>query len=182
MDAKVRIGASEDFLDGTSVDTPAGAGLFREGVTVSDPSNPIARAAVTNNAPAVDAYAMAVRVIGGVVVGSEVEIKNDSGNPIPVAGGISVINFPATQLVVDTKQSGNWGYVSGTSGTVTLPAGSRVLQISAASVSAGTFSVNGGDEILIPANQQFTLEPRGNLISPTVSFNNTASYVIEFVS
>jgi len=179
MDAKVRIGASEEFLDGTSVDTPAGNGLFREGVTVSDPVNPIARAAVTNEAPASDAYAMAVRVIGSMVLGSEVEVKNDSGNPIPV----SVSNFPAQQpSQADANVTGAWAYMAGTSGVAVVPAGGKVLQISATSVDGGSFTVNSGSSIVIPANQQFTLEPRGNLVAPTVSFSNTTSYVIEYVS
>lgn len=43
-DAKVQIGLSGEFLEGTSVDTPAGTNLFREGVVVSDPTDPQARA------------------------------------------------------------------------------------------------------------------------------------------
>ena len=34
-DAKVQIGNSADFLEGTSVNTLAGANLFREGVVLS---------------------------------------------------------------------------------------------------------------------------------------------------
>lgn len=102
VDAKVQIGLSTDFLEGVGVDTPAGMNLFREGVVISDPDVSGARAKITNAAPATDAYGLAVRVIGGVVVGSEVEIKNDSGNPIPVAGSVSVSNFPATQPVSGT--------------------------------------------------------------------------------
>jgi hypothetical protein len=101
-DAKVQIGQTNDFLEGTAVDTPAGMNLFREGVVISDPDVSDARAKITNSAPATDAYGLAVRVIGGVVVGSEVEIKNDTGNPIPVSGSVSVSNFPATQTVSGT--------------------------------------------------------------------------------
>lgn len=45
-DAKVQIGLSTDFLEGTSVTTPAGANLFREGVVLSDPDNASGRANV----------------------------------------------------------------------------------------------------------------------------------------
>jgi len=45
-DAKVQIGNSADFLEGTSVTTPAGTNLFREGVVISDPELPGARAEV----------------------------------------------------------------------------------------------------------------------------------------
>lgn len=390
VDAKVQIGLSTDFLEGVGVDTPAGTNLFREGVVISDPDVSGARAKITNAAPAADAYGLAVRVIGGVVVGSEVEIKNDSGNPIPVAGSVSVSNFPATQPVsgtvaldsaslaaletisvanfpatqavsatdldirnlssaqdsvtvtgsvtstvsgtveitndagnaipvsgtvavtdgggsltvdgtvavsnhpasqsvvgsgaaataqrvqladeslaalesitatvsgtvtvaatdldirnlssaqdsvavtgsvsvsnfpatqavsgtvaldsaslaaletisvanfpvvqqvsgtvsttpsaADTNVTGTWAYAAGTAGTVTLPAGSKVLQISATSLAGGSFTVNGGSAITIPANQQFTLEPRGNLVAPTLVFTSTTAFVVEYVS
>jgi hypothetical protein len=46
QDAKVQIGLSSDFLEGTKVTTPAGADLFREGVVISDPEIPGARAEV----------------------------------------------------------------------------------------------------------------------------------------
>lgn len=45
-DAKVQIGLSTDFLEGTSVTTPAGANLFREGVVISDPEIAEARCEV----------------------------------------------------------------------------------------------------------------------------------------
>jgi hypothetical protein len=46
QDAKVQIGLSSDFLEGVGVTTPAGANLFREGVVISDPELPGARAEV----------------------------------------------------------------------------------------------------------------------------------------
>ena len=46
VDAKVQIGLSSDFLEGTKVTTPAGSDLFREGVVISDPEIPGARAEV----------------------------------------------------------------------------------------------------------------------------------------
>lgn len=135
QDDKVRIGTSNDFLEGVSVDTPAGDDLFREGVVISDPVEPDRRALVT------------------------------AGNAL---------------LVSEANTTGTWGYAAGTSGTPTLPANAKVLQISATSLSGGSFTVNGGSSITIPANQQFTLEPRGNLVSPTVAFTGTSSYVIEY--
>lgn len=359
-DAKVQIGLSTDFLEGTSVNTPAGDNLFREGVVVSDPTDAQARAKITNTAPAADAYGLVVRMVGNLAIGTEVEVKNDAGNPLAVSvgnfpatqavsgtvaatqsgvwsvgrtwnlafandkadvsgssvsvanfpatqavsgsvtvsqataanlnatvtgtvaatqsgtwttgrtwslsnatdsvnvgnfpatqavsgtvaatqsgvwnitnitgtvslpagaataakqlpdnhqvtvsnfpatqavsgsvavnnfpatqavsGTVSVGNFPATQAVTDANVTGTWGYAAGTSGTVNVPAGAKVLQISATSTLGGSFTVNGGAAITIPANQQFTLEPRGNLVAPTVVFTSTASYVIEYVS
>ena len=82
----------------------------------------------------------------------EVEVKNDSGNPLPVSGSVSVSNFPATQPVsgtvtanagtgnftvvqataanlnatvtgtVGASQSGTWN-INNISGTVSLPTG-----------------------------------------------------------
>ena len=79
--------------------------------------------------------------IGELTIGSEVEVKNDSGNPVPVSGtvtantglsqpltdtqlrasnvGVTVSNFPATQAV---------------SGTVTANAGTGTFAVSAASL------------------------------------------------
>ena len=57
-----------------------------------------------------------------------------------------------------------------------------MLQISATSLLGGSFTVNGGAAITIPANQQFTLEPRGNLVAPTLVFTSTTAYVVEYVS
>lgn len=236
-DAKVQIGLSSDFLEGTKVTTPAGADLFREGVVISDPEIPGARAEVRqigtalttgdwglvthsviqgfstggggqyhdvkvtpSGALTVEADVVGTVAISGTVqiaepvtvegtvaldastlaalenvnatVSGAVEIANDVGNPIPVS-------MPPSQA--DTNVTGAWAYAAGTSGTVTLPAGSKVLQISATSLLGGSFTVNGGAVINIPANQQFTLEPRGNLVAPTIVFSTTASYVIEYL-
>lgn len=85
--------------------------------------------------------------------------------------------------IQDQKQTGTWGYTSGVVGTATIPANAKIIQISAVSTSTvqSSFSINSGATITIPAGQSFTFEPKGNLISPTVIFTATASYVIEFV-
>jgi hypothetical protein len=114
---------------------------------------------------------------GTQTISGTVEISNDVGNPIPVSGTVTVAPTAA-----DTNVTGTWGYLAGVSGTVNVPAGGKVLQISAASLLGGSFTVNGGPAITIPANQQFTLEPRGNLVAPTIVFSTTASFVVEFVS
>lgn len=143
-DAKVQIGLSTDFLEGTSVDTPAGTNLFREGVVVSDPEVAGARARITNTAPAADAYGLVVRIAGGggggsvssdVTVINEVEVKNDAGNPLSVSGTVSVGNFPASQTVngtvaldaaslaaLETINVGNFPATQAVSGTVALDA------------------------------------------------------------
>lgn len=67
IDARVRIGESDDYLEGVSVTTPAGADLFREGVVVSDPELAHARQRVTDEQPAPDDFGAVVRVAGPVV-------------------------------------------------------------------------------------------------------------------
>lgn len=47
-DAKVRIGSSNEFLEGVAVTTTAGENLFREGVVVSDPIQPDERQRVAD--------------------------------------------------------------------------------------------------------------------------------------
>lgn len=80
------------------------------------------------------------------------------------------------------KESGKWGYASGITGVVELPAKARVLQVSATTENGGSFTVNGGDAVVIPDNQQFTLEPKGNLVNPAIEFVGTTSYVVEYVT
>lgn len=151
-DAKVQIGNSADFLEGTSVDTSAGSNLFREGVVVSDESNGAARARVLNAEPATSDYGLTVRTVGPV-------------------------------RIIDNKTSGTWGYRSGVDGTPTFPANAKVLQISAASpiATSSTAVINGGNTITVPAGQSVTFEPKGNLITPTIVFTGTASYIVEYV-
>lgn len=69
IDARVRIGDSDDYLEGVSVTTPAGVDLFREGVVVSDPELAHARQRVTDEQPAPDDFGAVVRVAGGVDTG-----------------------------------------------------------------------------------------------------------------
>ena len=53
-----------------------------------------------------DQTAIPVSISGGsVTIGAEVEVKNDSGNPIPVSGTVAVSNFPLIQDVNITNTS-----------------------------------------------------------------------------
>lgn len=125
-----------------------------------------------------------------------------------VSGSVSVSNFPATQTVsgtvtanlgtlngaaLDTSvqainnktpdESGTWGYNAGTSGTLTVAANKRILQITAASsaLAAASMTINGGQTVTIPAGSSVTISPRANLIAPTLVFTSTASYFVEFI-
>lgn len=223
IDAAVLIGEGPDSLEGTKVTTPAGTDLFREGVVISDPEIPGARAEVRQmgaELTTADWGLVTHSVIQGFSTGQgggyhdvkvtpsgaltveatvtgvvSIEGTVNIAEPVTVDGSVSVNNFPATQAVTgtvavssvptsqaDINVTGTWAYAAGTSGTVTLPAGSKVLQISATSLLGGSFTVNGGAAITIPANQQFTLEPRGNLVAPTLVFTSTTAFVVEYVS
>ena len=80
-----------------------------------------------------------------------------------------------------TQQTGTWAYHAGASGTLNVPAGERVLGIVAHATTAGSFTINSGDSIPVPANVGIELEPVGNLTAPTIVFTGTDTYVVETV-
>lgn len=77
-------------------------------------------------------------------------------------------------------ESGVWDYYGGSSGTVIVGAGERVLGIAAIATAAGaTVAINGGDAIPVPTDIGVELAPRANLTAPTIVFSGTASYLVE---
>lgn len=102
---------------------------------------------------------------------------------------VAVTNFPSTQTIAGVitetnvdKSFGTWAYYGGTSGTITVGAGQRVLSISCHSTIGGSLTINGGATIPVPANVGFAINPRGNLVAPTIVYSSTDSYFIEVVS
>lgn len=87
-------------------------------------------------------------------------------------------------LRVDLKrESGTWAYLAGVSGTSAVPVGGRVLSVGAlGGAGAGSVTINGGASIPIPAGTPWSLEPKGNLVSPTFVFTGTQSFTVEYVS
>jgi hypothetical protein len=90
--------------------------------------------------------------------------------------------------VEDDILVGDWGYNSGTSGTVTLTGGKRVLQITAMGLQgSGSFTINGGDVIPLPygstdkVSSSIEILPQANLIDPVIIFSSTAAYFIEYI-
>jgi len=83
---------------------------------------------------------------------------------------------------------GKWSYAAGTSGTVTLPEGAVVCQISARSTAGGTITIFGGATITIPANGSFDRYPpdhalciaRGSATDDIV-FTGTTAYYVEYI-
>lgn len=77
--------------------------------------------------------------------------------------------------------TGQWGYSSGTAGTLSLSGGKRVLAVSAIAVSGGTATIDGGDTITIPAGGTFVIEPRVQVVDPEIVFTGTDSYIVEWL-
>lgn len=86
-------------------------------------------------------------------------------------------------VTADGRASGVWDYRTGSAGTVVLPAGARVRGIAASTTtSPGTLMINGGTPTPIAANDSIEIEPSGNLVAPTIIFDSTVSYFVEFVT
>lgn len=121
----------------------------------------------------------------------------------PVSGTVSVSNFPATQPIsavslplpvnAATQSTlaalssnialtyGTFSYYAGTSGTVTVAAGQRVLSASCHSTMGGSMTINGGAAIPIPANVGFSIDLLGNLVAPVIVYTDTDSYFVQAV-
>jgi hypothetical protein len=82
-------------------------------------------------------------------------------------------------------QGSTWQYAAGASGTVTIPAGSFILQIVAHSAAAGTVAIFGGTAIPVGSNG-IALRFMHDLVVPggtaTVVFVGTDSYFVEYVT
>lgn len=79
--------------------------------------------------------------------------------------------------------SGTWGYNAGLSGTLVVAANKRIMSITAtaAPLVPASMTINGGQTITIPAGTSITIQPRANLIAPTLVFTTTSAYFVEFI-
>lgn len=81
------------------------------------------------------------------------------------------------------KEYGTWAYQAGVSGTEAIPSGKRVLGITAVTgASAGSIVIDSGDAITVPANSAVEIQPKANLVAPTIVFDSTTSYLVEYVA
>ena len=166
----------------------SGEGNLIEAVILGDPNKTVV--------PVVcDAQGRLVIDLNGstIVVGS-VDIKDSSGNnlnstagslDVNVTNGVAVSNFPSSQAVTEAnvdKNFGTWSYYAGTSGTVIVTGGQRVIGIGCHSTTGGSFTINGGASVPIPTNISINVEPLGNVMAPTIVFTSTDSYFVEVVS
>jgi predicted secreted hydrolase len=112
--------------------------------------------------------------------------------PVSVTGTVTAnlgtIDGAATETTLAAQsakipnQAGAWAYYAGTSGTVNVTAGQRVLGIAAHATTAGSMTINAGASVPIPAGTGIQFSPVGNLVAPTLVLTGTDSYVIEVVS
>jgi hypothetical protein len=104
-------------------------------------------------------------------------------SPIPLAIAITQTGTDSTvkEANID-KNFGTWAYYAGVSGTVVVSAGQRVLGIGVHATAAGSFTINGGASIPIPAGVSINVEPLANITAPTIIFTGSDSYFIEVVS
>ena len=77
---------------------------------------------------------------------------------------------------------GKIAYHGGTSGTVTLATGEKILQIRAYGAAGGTLTIDGGDTIAIPALYTFDTgnDARSEeFVGSALVFTNTLSYFVK---
>lgn len=171
----------------------SGEGHLIEAVILGDPNKTVIPVVCDSSGRLI------VDLTGTTITIGAVDIFDSVGNPIiSTAGSINanVTNLPAIQdvsidqtgtnnvvreLNVD-KNFGTWSYYAGTSGTVVVTAGQRVIGIGTHSTGSGTLTINGGPSVPIPAGISINIEPLGNVVAPTLVFTGTDSYFIEVVS
>lgn len=82
---------------------------------------------------------------------------------------------------IDAKESGTWDYVSGTGGGTEVISGRVVGAFFYAHNAAGTVQIDGGSLVQIRRNIGITLNPKGNLLNPTIVMSGSIDYMIEYV-
>lgn len=106
---------------------------------------------------------------------------------VSAGGGGGLQTELLTKLLADRipDESGSYRLKMGASGSVTVPAGARVLGAAAVATSgAGTVRVqdaNNDETAPVPKNVGWELAPRGDLIAPTFTFTSTDSYTVEYI-
>ncbi len=102
-------------------------------------------------------------------------LRNQAGQQINPATEESVSGIP--------DLTGTWGYQAGTTGTLAMTGSKRLLKITCyAADAAASLSINGGDSITIPADSGLTIEPHAQLVDPSLTFSNTDSYFVEYLT
>jgi hypothetical protein len=96
----------------------------------------------------------------------------NGGVPIGVVGAFYQSTQPVSTAYT-TQQVGTWNYYAvANGGTVTVAAGQRVIGIAVHSTAGGTFTINGGASVSVPANSSIEIAPVGNITAPTIVFSS----------
>lgn len=135
-----------------------------------------------------------LQVLNGVTL-EDLEITDDAasstGRAMPVldakvradlATALTTLADILASTDKDPDLTGTWGYAAGADGTETLTGDKRVIGIAAHATSAGSFTINGGDSVPIPANSSIEIQPIANLVDPTIIFVGTDSFFVEWVT
>ena len=69
-------------------------------------------------------------------------------------------------------------YFGGASGTAVIPAGARVVSLSAHSVTGGAITIFGGSAVVVPANNGFSDGWSGFVGPGSIIFTGTDSYYV----
>lgn len=77
-------------------------------------------------------------------------------------------------------QVGGFDYKGGASGPLTVSG--KVLSILVHSTTGGSFSINGGDTVPVPANVGLAFSPCGNLEDASFVFTGTDMYLVELAT
>lgn len=162
----------------------SGEGHLIEGQVEGDPNKTVVPVAVDSQG-----HLIIDLETSGITIGNVQIVNTSSGNTAKVDSEgdlqVDVNNFPANQAVTEAnldKNFGTWSYYAGVSGTVTVAGGQRVLGIGTHASSAGSFTINGGNSIPVPAGVAVNINPLANVVAPTIVFTGTDSYFVEVVS
>lgn len=149
MTTDAKVAAGTDFMEGVKVDTPAGVGLFREGVVLSDPDTAAARVPIVNAQPGAPVYGLPVWVQGTVAISGNMgrtwnlAFANDK---VDASGSsVSVSNFPAGFAIVGNVEvmndAGNPLPVSGAFFQATQPVSAAALPLPAGASTEATLAL-----------------------------------------
>lgn len=111
----------------------------------------------------------------GAPAGTLEAIRALLSGTLAVAGTVTVSNpttSPETGLAKDVtlpKLVGTWSYLAGANGTFTVAAGRRVVGIAVHSTAGGSFTINAGASIPVPAATAVAITPNGQLVAPTIT-------------
>lgn len=94
---------------------------------------------------------------------------------------VQKVALVGTGGAIDAKESGDWDYIAGTGGGTESITGRMVGSFFFANKFSGTVTIDGGNTITIRKNVGISINPKGNLLSPTIVMSSSIDYMIEFV-